>query len=445
MVAWVRSIERGRARLGGDVTFVEDNGTDQRLQEALAGADAVVNLAGESIFGRWTPARKAALRASRVGVTERLVATMRTMPVAPRVLVSGSATGFYGDRGSGVLPEEHGPGTDFLAQLCRDWEAAANAARDICRVVTIRTSVVLARDGGALPLMAPAFKLGLGGAIGNGRQYLPWIHIADLVEIIARAIEDERYNGPLNAVSPNVATAGEFARAVGTALRRPAAVPLPAVILRLVLGEAADALLFSQRAHPRALHARHFVWRFPTLAAALADLLRPSPSVVIRRITPGRALNRHQPAGARYVLSSRTVLESPVAETFPFFSRPENLGLLTPASMQFVILRKPDVMAENAIIDYRIRVAGVPMRWRTRILRWQHNEGFVDMQEAGPYQLWYHEHTFRADGPHTVMDDRVYYTPPLGILGRIAHALVIRHMLLGIFHYRQDVIRLRFG
>ena len=187
------------------------------------------------------------------------------------------------------------------------------------------------------------------------------------------------------------------------------------------------------------------MWRFPTLVAALADLLRPSPSIVIRRIGAERALAPHQPAGARYVLSSRTVLETPAAETFAFFSRPENLGLLTPASMRFLILRKPETVTENATIDYRMRVAGVPIRWRTRIVRWQQDAGFVDVQEKGPYRLWYHEHTFRADGPHTVMDDRVYYTPPLGVLGRIAHALVIRQMLLGIFHYRQDVIRLRFG
>ncbi|MGE0394338.1 MAG: TIGR01777 family oxidoreductase [Vicinamibacterales bacterium] len=448
VVAWVRSAERARARLGADVVLVEDDGTDARLREALTGADAVVNLAGESVLGgRWTARRRAALRTSRVDLTTRVVAAMRALPQAPRVFISGSAVGYYGNQGDRLLREESPAGNDFLAVLCRDWEAAAHAAADLCRVVTLRTGVVLARDGGALPLMTPAFRLGVGGAAGSGRQFMSWIHLHDLVEIIVRALDDDRYAGPINAVAPSAVRATDFAHAVGAALRRPAWAPLPAVVLRAVLGEAAGVLLDSQGAHPGRLLACGFPWRFRTLTAALTDLLRPDASVSIRPVDPARVPVHSYLAArpARYVLFSITTVGAPLSETFPFFAKPENLGLITPSAMQFLITKRPEAIGEHASIDYRIRVSGVPMRWRTRIAAWEPDARFVDVQESGPYRSWYHEHTFRADGARTVMEDRVYYAPPFGLLGRLAHALVIKRMLLGIFQHRQDVIRLRFG
>jgi uncharacterized protein (TIGR01777 family) len=448
LVAWVRSAERARARLGADVVLVEDDGTDARLAEALTGADAVVNLAGESVLGgRWTSRRRAALRTSRVDLTARLVAALRTLPQAPRVLISGSAVGYYGNQGDRLLHEELPAGTDFLATLCRDWEAAADGARDLCRVVTVRTGVVLARDGGALPIMTPAFRLGLGGAAGNGRQFMSWIHLHDLVEIIVRALDDDRYAGPINAVAPSAERAIDFAHAVGRVMRRPVWAPLPAFVLRAALGEAAGVLLDSQNAHPGQLVARDFTWRFRTLTKALTDLLRPDLPIAIRVADPDQVpahpyLARRRP---QYVLVSATTVDAPVAAAFPFFAKPENLGLITPSTMRFLITRRPAAISEDATIDYRIRVGGLPMAWRTRITAWEADARFVDVQESGPYRSWYHEHTFRADGARTIMEDRVYYAPPLGVLGRLAHALLIKRMLLGIFQYRQDVIRLRFG
>lgn len=448
VVAWVRSAERARARLGADVVLVEDDGTDARLQQALAGADAVVNLAGESVTGgRWTARRRGALRTSRVDLTARVVSAMRTMPRAPRVFISGSAVGYYGNQGDRLLREESPAGDDFLATMCRDWEAAANAASDLCRVVTLRTGVVLARDGGALPLMTPAFRVGLGGAAGNGRQFMSWIHLHDLVEIIVRALDDPRYTGPINAVAPSAVRATDFAHAVGAALRRPVWAPLPAFVLRAVLGDAAGVLLDSQGAHPGRLVACDFPWRFRTLTEALTDLLRSDSSVSIRPVDPARVPAHSYLAArrARYVLFSITTVDAPLAETFPFFAKPENLGLITPSAMQFLITKRPDAISDDATIDYRITVSGVPMTWRTRITMWEPDTRFVDVQESGPYRSWYHEHRFRADGARTIMEDRVYYAPPFGPLGRIAHALFIKRMLLSIFQHRQDVIRLRFG
>ena len=448
VVALARSASRAKARLGGDVIVVEEDGSGTRLDDALVGADAVINLAGEPILGgRWTARRRERLTASRVQLTARLVRGMSRMAQPPRVLISGSAVGYYGNRGETLLPEGAAAGHDFLGRLCQDWEGAANAASTFCRVVTVRTGVVLGRDGGALPLMAPAFRLGIGGPLGNGRQYLPWIHLYDLVEVFVRALENNSLSGPVNGVAPCSVTSRDFARTMGQVLGRPALLPLPAFALRAALGDAAGVLLDSQRAHPAKLTEAGFAWRFPTLAAALTDLLTTDSTVSITNIAnarmPGNAYLQTRPA--RYLLSSTTTLNAPLARTFEFFSKPENLGLLTPSGMQFRITGQPAAMAESAAIDYRIRVGAVPMRWRTRIACWEPGHRFVDVQEAGPYRSWYHEHAFRADGPRTIMEDRVYYAPPLGVLGRMAHALVIAPMLRRIFQYRQDVIRLRFG
>ena len=349
--------------------------------------------------------------------------------------------GYYGDCGDETLTEASTSGDGFLAQLCREWELAVQPAEALgLRVVRLRTGVVLGRAGGALARMLPPFEIGLGGPIGTGTQYLPWIHLHDLVKIIAVALVDDRYRGPVNGVAPEQATSRLFARALGRALHRPAMLPLPALALKAIFGQAATVLLASQRVVPLALQERQFAFDFPTLAAALEDIVRGAA------ITISPAHSRPEGAGAaRYELRTSTVVDAPLAETFAFFSKAANLGLITPAAMKFSIHGKIPPMATGAEINYRVRVGPLPVRWRTRIASWEPGRRFVDLQEAGPYRLWWHEHTFHADGERTVMEDRVFYTPPLGIFGRLANRLFIAATLRKIFRYRGDVIRLRFG
>jgi len=251
IVASVRSESRARSVLGSDVELLATSRGDA-LVAALATSDAVVNLAGEAIIGkRWTPARRRVLEESRVGVTRELVRAIAAATPRPRVLASGSAVGWYGDRADERLTEASSPGDDFLARLCRDWEAAATAAEQSgVRVVLLRTSIVLGRDGGALAQMLPPFRLGLGGPVGNGRQYFPWIHLHDHVAAVATTITDERYHGPVNLVAPQETSSRTFAAALGRALHRPAVLPMPAFALRVIFGEAATTLLASQRAVP---------------------------------------------------------------------------------------------------------------------------------------------------------------------------------------------------
>ena len=442
VVAWVRTPARARGLLGAEVELVHADTALGGLVAAIERCDAVVNLAGEPLMGgRWTAGRRAVLERSRIAVTGQLVRAMAEVKICPRVFISGSAVGYYGDRGDEPLTEASSGGEDFLARLCRRWESAAvDAERLGARVVLLRTGVVLGRAGGALAQMLPPFQLGVGGPVGSGKQYLPWIHLHDLVKIIAVALVDDRYRGPVNGVAPEQATSRTFAHALGHALHRPAILPVPALALKAIFGETATVLLASQRVDPRVLRELQFAFDFPTLDSALEDIVGGTAV----EISP--AQSRPEAAGeARYELRARTVIDASLDQTFAFFSKAANLGVITPAAMSFSILGQVPPMAMGAMIDYRVRVGPLPVRWRTRITTWEPGRRFADLQEKGPYRFWWHEHTFHADGPRTVMEDRVYYTPPLGLFGRLANRFFIRSTLRKIFQYRGDVIRLRFG
>jgi hypothetical protein len=243
---------------------------------ALEGFDAAVHLSGESIAaGRWTEARRRVLRDSRILTTRLLAEALAHAARRPRVLVVASATGYYGGRGDAVLDESAPPGAGFLATLCRDWEAAAAPATEAgIRVVHLRTGVVLSGAGGALPALLPLFRLGLGGPLGSGRQFFPWIALDDLVRVVDFAIGDEALHGPVNATAPGEVTNAGFTRVLARVLRRPAFLPAPAFALRLVLGEfASEGLLSSQRVVPRRLLDAGFAFRHPELDGALRHAL----------------------------------------------------------------------------------------------------------------------------------------------------------------------------
>lgn len=243
---------------------------------AMEGADAVVHLSGASIAdGRWSAARKAMLRSSRVDSTRLLVDALTQLRQKPRVLVCASATGYYGNRGEEVLTEASEPGTDFLALLARDWEAEARRASEAgVRTVMLRFGIILDAHGGALPKMLLPFRFGAGGRMGNGRQWMPWITLADAAAVARAAIADERLAGPVNAVAPNPVRNAEFTRIVARVLRRPALFAVPAFALRAILGEMADPLLLaSTRAVPERLTTLGHGFQFTEFEAALRSIL----------------------------------------------------------------------------------------------------------------------------------------------------------------------------
>jgi uncharacterized protein (TIGR01777 family) len=250
------------------------NPASGELDEAqLSGIDGVIHLAGENVAKeRWSPEFKRRIRDSRVQGTRTLVAALEKAPKTPPVLISASGVGFYGDRGDAWVDEDSAPGEGFLADVCQQWEAAARRLDARARTVQLRLGMVLSDRGGALGKMLPAFRVGVGGPLGSGEQYVSWITLEDLVSVIERALDGE-VRGPVNAVSPNPVVQREFARALGEVLRRPALLPVPGFALRLVLGELSQEALTGQRVRPQQLLHHGFAFRHTEIVAALRAVL----------------------------------------------------------------------------------------------------------------------------------------------------------------------------
>ncbi|HTX33127.1 MAG TPA: TIGR01777 family oxidoreductase [Solirubrobacteraceae bacterium] len=273
------SRDQGRARQslgeGVDVAKWADPTGSVPPSEALKGADAVVNLLGEPVAQRWNDATKARIRASRVESTRQLVAALRDLPdeERPAVLVSQSATGFYGPSDDRELDENAPAGDDFLAQVVTAWEGEAEEAESLMRVARTRTGVVLSPSGGALAQMLPFFRLGIGGPVAGGHQYIPWIHLDDVVAALMFCLDEEGAAGAVNVTGPQPTTNAEFSRALGRALKRPAVLPVPGLALRLLYGEMAEIITTGQRVIPRRLEQLGFRFRHPELDSALRDVL----------------------------------------------------------------------------------------------------------------------------------------------------------------------------
>ena len=271
----VHALARARtAGLPPEVQFSEWHSTQgEPPPESLAAADAVVHLAGEPVARRWTSEVKQRIRASRVDGTRYLVNALSTQPRRPQVLVNASAIGFYGSRGDEILTEDSAPGDDFLAGVVRDWEKSAELAEALgIRVVRLRIGMVLGQ-GGALAQMLPPFRMGLGGRLGGGKQWMSWIHIEDVTNLILFAIQNNAVRGALNATSPNPVTNAEFTKELAAALHRPAILPIPALAVKLKFGEMANVVLASQRVIPKAAQAAGFQFEYPQLKPALVRLL----------------------------------------------------------------------------------------------------------------------------------------------------------------------------
>jgi uncharacterized protein (TIGR01777 family) len=241
------------------------------------GADAIIHLAGDPIAeGRWTPEKKARIRASRIQGTSAIVAAIERAARRPRVLISGSAIGYYGARGDEGVTEADGPGRDFLSQVCLEWESAARlvAAYGV-RLVLLRTGIVLGADGGALGKMLPLFRLGLGGRLGSGKQGFPWIHLDDEIGLIRWALTNPAVEGPLNATAPQPVSNAAFTTALNRALGKPGFLPVPAAALKLALGEQAGMVLEGAFVQPQKATDLGYRFQFPTLDAALRDLVGP--------------------------------------------------------------------------------------------------------------------------------------------------------------------------
>jgi uncharacterized protein len=264
---------RGQAAGKGQISW---NPEEPLSPEEVSGFDAVVHLAGESIFGRWTAAKKAKIRNSRVNGTTNLAQALAQAEEKPKVFVCGSAIGYYGNRGDEMLREESPAGTGFLAEVCQEWEEATTAAvQSDIRTAHLRTGVVLSPKGGALGAMLLPFKMGLGGRVGDGRQWMSWINVQDMVGAINHILKNDLLQGPVNMVAPKPVTNAEFTKTLASVLSRPAVLPMPAVAVKTVFGEMGEELLLSsQKVEPGKLISSGYPFRYGELRASLEALLK---------------------------------------------------------------------------------------------------------------------------------------------------------------------------
>lgn len=389
-------------------------------EAALAGVDAVVNLAGESIVGRWTESRKKEIERSRLLSTHHLVKALSRMDRPPKVLVSASGIGIYGDGKDLEVDEMAMRGGGFLADLCDKWEAEANKAKDAgMRVVNLRIGVVLGNDGGALHLMLPAFRAGLGGPLGGGRQWMSWIHVADLAGLIAHAINTDSLEGPVNAVAPNPQTNKQFSKTLGRVLKRPVFLSVPGVVIRSLAGEMSQVLLASTRATAKQALDSGYEFLYEELKPALT-------SICCRK---------------GFELQMEQWVPQPIEKVFSFFSEARNLETITPSHLGFRIVHMSTDKIESATrLTYRLQVHGVPFTWQSMILDWDPPRRFTDIQVEGPYQFWAHTHDFIEKDGGTLIRDHVYYRVPLWLLGEVILHPFIRRDLESIFQYRWEKV-----
>ena len=403
---------------------------------ALQGVDAVLNLAGEPVAlagepvadARWTPARKALIRDSRVLGTRQLVRAVMEHGTPMAAFVQGSASGLHGDRGDERLSAQSPRGTDFLADVVHAWEAEVLplARRTGLRVPVVRTGIVLARQGGALAAMLPLFRLSAAGRLGDGRQWMGWIHLDDIVRLFLHAL-DAAPPGVLEGVAPHPATNREFTRAMCRALGVIENLPVPTPALQALYGERATIVLGSTRLEPVATVASGFRFRFETVGAALDDLLHPLRGGVRQRVW-----EHWMPHAAEAI--------------WPFFGDARNLEAITPPFLAFRVLGQstPEIGA-GTLIDYRLRLASVPLHWQTRIEAWEPPRCFTDLQAQGPYALWQHTHDFFPLAGGTLMRDTLRYRLPGGWLGAAAAGPAVDSTVERIFEYRAHAIDERFG
>lgn len=391
---------------------------DVPSKESVSAHDAIVHLAGENIAdGRWTKERKKRISDSRIAGTKNLLAALSNLKPEdrPKVLISASAIGYYGEGGETDLDEESDAGSDFLANLCKTWEASANAASNLgIRVVNLRTGVVLAAEGGALSKMAPV-------VLGSGEQWMSWIHVEDVARFIGFALANPSVSGPYNLVSPNPIKQKDFARALKSPAM-PVLLGVPAAAIRLLLGEMSQIVLASQKVNPKRALASGFQFRFPEVSSALYQLLGE------------RNFLDHK-------FSVEQFVEAPREKVVPFFSRAENLEELTPPWLNFKILKKSSrEIQAGSTIDYTLKIHGIPVRWRTLISDWNLPYSFTDQQLRGPYSKWHHVHAFHKVNGGTLLTDHVTYRVPLSWLGRLLLSRWIAKDVRTIFDFRKRKI-----
>lgn len=427
---------------------------DRAVRRHLDGADALVNLAGASLFSRWTRTYKKRLRESRVDLSRRLARLCLGCATPPRCVVSTSAVGYYGV-GEQDCNEQSPAGKDFLAKLCRDWEEAWNAARAAgIRVVHPRLGIVLGVEEGMMAKLSLPMAHGIAPLFGNGQHFLSWVHIQDVVRFLQWSIRSNAVAGPYNLCAPHPVRYRECIAALRRVIpsKREFTLPIPAWILRGVAGEMSMLLTKGQRVLPQRALAESFAFVHPTMDQAAAALMDQGSFEVLDRLgqLPDNAyLQERQPDRC---LVHTMVVDAPIEEVSAFFSDPVNLAALTPSGMKIEFLGPPPKsLSPGDQFSMQVRPGPVPFKWTVELQSMRPPYGFVDVQLRGPYACWYHEHRFSALGSNkTQVSDIVLYR--VGFSNPFATALfggieerLVRPALERIFAARRALTRARFA
>ncbi len=394
--------------------------------KSLEGIDAVINLTGENIAsGRWSVNQKKSIENSRILSARNLVSAMKNLDKKPKVFLSASAIGFYGDNGDKEMNENSLPGSDFLSQICQKWETEIFKAEELgIRTVALRIGMVLGHDGGALQKMLPPFQIGLGGKLGSGKNWISWIHLEDLTEMIVHALTATNLNGPVNAISPYPETNEQFTKTMGKVLKLPTIFTVPTFALKFVLGELSSLLLASQRVSAKKILRSEFSFKFPHLEQALTEIC----SRKFHEIHLEQWINQ------------------PIEKTYSFFKEAKNLERLTPDFLRFKVLNQsPKEIQKGAKINYRLWLRCIPFWWQSQIVEWEPNFRFSDKQIRGPYSYWLHIHEFTEKDGGTLIRDKVSYRAPFGVFGDVITNIFIKKDLEKIFSYRKQMIEKIFN
>ncbi len=428
ITALVRDTDTARKALPFPAALVRWQSGDEISSDTMKDVDAIINLAGESIAGgRWTSERKKKIIDSRIESTRALVKAALGKKDF-KVFVSGSAVGIYGDRKDEVLDEESTKGDGFLADVAAQWEDELKLLDETSiRTVAVRTAVVLARHGGALAKLFPLFEKGVAGHLGNGQQWMSWIHLDDISRLFVFALENESVCGPLNGSAPEPVRNNRFTVELARALGKPVFLPVPAAALKIALGEMSSSILNSERAIPKKAQALGFAFEHGEIVEALQSIAGPLK-------------------GGQHEIFSEQWLPLKPDALFPFYCDEKNLEKLTPPFLKFHVLNKstPE-MHDGTLINYRLSLHGLPFKWQSRIEDWAPNKRFVDTQVKGPYQKWHHVHDFVPLSGGTLIRDRVTYKLPFGLLGDTFVGWKVLGDVEKIFAYRRAVIDRQFG
>ena len=419
-----RNPDKARKTLPFPISFYHWDIKNKTIQEdALKDIQTIFHLAGENIAAsKWNNSQKESIIQSRTQSMNLLLDNIQESNRSIR-FVTASAVGYYGDRKEEVLDENSLEGNGFLSEVCQAWEnSLLNSKRLNIEKHIVRIGIVLSTEGGALTKMLPAFSMGVAGKLGHGQQYMSWIHIDDLINIFCSFLTGQRSKQVYNAVAPSPITNLSFTKALGKALKRPTFFSVPAPVLKLIMGEMTDLLLQSQRVLPKNLLSENYEYNYPTLQHALEKLLA------------------HKKKGEKTLLTYQWV-PTTKNNVFSFFSNEHNLEKITPPSLSFKILNKnTDKIKAGTIINYKLKLYGIPFYWKTHISKFEENIEFIDEQKKGPYKKWVHTHTFINYGTGTLIKDYVEYKIPLGLIGNLLMGWFIKKDLKKIFTYRHQII-----